>query len=125
MTISLVIRKIDLDPTTVTERLGITPTGAGGPRNDGETPGKARYGFWYLRYYYDTSNDFSRLLDTTLSAVERKRDSIAELVAEGYAAHLRVDGYTLYGTLTFSARDIERISEINIPLILFPNTDAR
>lgn len=125
VTISLAIRKIDLDPATVTERLGITPTRAGGPRNDGETPGKARYGFWYLEYYDDTSDDFSRLLDTILSAIEDKRDGIAELVAEGCTARLHVDGYTLCGTLTFSARDIERISEINIPLILSPNTNAR
>ncbi|MFI2187595.1 DUF4279 domain-containing protein [Streptomyces sioyaensis] len=124
--VSLIIKKVDLDPEAVSQRLGITPTGVYRPDQGSQERNRGREGIWRLQCDERTTRDFSEQLNTVLSATEEKRAEIRDLIAEGHEIHLSVYGFAGTGSvLPFSVRDLERISRLNLPLELAPNTNAR
>ncbi|WP_432001463.1 DUF4279 domain-containing protein [Streptomyces sioyaensis] len=124
--VSLIIKKVDLDPEAVSQRLGITATGVYRPEQGPQGRNRGREGIWRLQCDERTTRDFSEQLNTVLSATEEKRVEIRKLIMEGHEIHLSVYGFAGTGSvLPFSARDLDRISRLNLPLELSPNTNAR
>ncbi|MFF2526645.1 DUF4279 domain-containing protein [Streptomyces liangshanensis] len=124
--VSLVVKKHDLDPDVITERLGLHPSEAWAPGVDRWNPGGDTDGVWLLQHDEHVARDFSVQLDATLRAAEGCAPVLDALKAEGYKVMLAVYGFTDHdGQLSFSADDMARIARLKIPLRLVPNLNAR
>jgi Domain of unknown function (DUF4279) len=124
--VTLVVRKRDLDPDAVTERLGLRPSSVRIPGIDRWDPKGETDGQWRFQCDERTTRIFSEQLDVVLRASERCARVLATLSAEGCTILLAIGGFADNDSqISFSAHEMVRISRLGIPLILTPNLNER
>lgn len=124
--VTLVVRKSDLDPDAVTERLGLQPSSVRMPGIDRWDPKGETDGQWRYQCDERTTRVFSEQLDVVLRASERCARVLAALGAEGCNVALSIGGFADNDSqLSLSVHEMARISRLGIPLILIPNLNER
>ncbi|MFJ5221833.1 DUF4279 domain-containing protein [Streptomyces sp. NPDC088400] len=123
---TLVVRKSDLDPDAITERLGLQPSAVRMPGIDRWNPQGETDGQWRFQCDERTTRNFSEQLDVVLRASETCAQVLAMLSAEGCNVSLSIGGFADNDSqISFSAHEMVRISRLGIPLILTPNLNER
>ncbi|MGY3680412.1 DUF4279 domain-containing protein [Streptomyces sp. TE33382] len=124
--VSLVVKKSDLDPDTVTARLGLEPTAVRPPGQDRWGPPGEIDGQWRLQCDERTARKLSEQLDEILPLVERCAPQLREMMAEGFEICLAVHGFADNDSRAFfSSTVVSRIASLGVPLVLKPNLNAR
>ncbi|MFE3142251.1 DUF4279 domain-containing protein [Streptomyces scopuliridis] len=125
-TVALIVKKSDLDPNSVTEKLGLQPSAVRMPGIDRWNPEGDAAGQWRLQCDEHTTRAFPEQLDIILRAAEGCADTLAALRAEGCEVTIVVRGFADNDSqVSFSAGEMARVSRLNIPLKIIPNLNAR
>ncbi|WP_326598224.1 DUF4279 domain-containing protein [Streptomyces sp. NBC_01803] len=122
---ALVVRKDDLEPQAVTERLGVTPTGTRMPGPDRWRPGGDEAGLWLFECH-ETRKSLPEQVDEVLDAFTAKADELRALVDEGYNVTLTLFGFVGDGSVVeLSSEATARIASLGIPLEVGISTSER
>ncbi|MER5806776.1 DUF4279 domain-containing protein [Streptomyces sp. NPDC002033] len=124
--VSLVVKRGDLDPDSVTARLGLQPTAVRMPGLDRWGPPGEVDGQWRLQCDDRTTREFSEQLDNILISAERCAAQLKEMMAEGFEVYLAIYGFANHESrVFFSSLAISRIASLGVPLVLTPNLNER
>ncbi|UUN27462.1 DUF4279 domain-containing protein [Streptomyces sp. FIT100] len=122
----MIIKKSDLDPEAITQRLGIEPSATRAPGPDRWGPPGDTDGQWRLQCDERTTRIFSEQLDVILKAAEGCAQILAMLRSEGFEVTLVVRGYADNDSqLSIPAAGMARISRLGVPLTLRPSLSER
>ncbi|MFD7086550.1 DUF4279 domain-containing protein [Streptomyces sp. NPDC059896] len=124
--VALIVKKSDLDPNSITERLALQPSAVRMPGVDRWNPEGSAAGQWRLQCDEHTTRVFSEQLDTILRAAEGCAGTLAMLRAEGCDVTITVRGFADNDSqVSFSADEMTRASRLKIPLKIIPSLNAR
>ncbi|MEU9303069.1 DUF4279 domain-containing protein [Streptomyces sp. NPDC048269] len=124
--VSLVVRKADLDPGEVTERLGLQPTAVRAPGADRWGPPGETDGQWRLTSDERTARILPDQLREILSAAEGCEQELHALQREGCTVSLAVYGFAGHGARIFLPADtVSRLARLGFPLTVTPNLNDR
>ncbi|WP_374325019.1 DUF4279 domain-containing protein [Streptomyces sp. AP-93] len=124
--VSLVVKKHDLDPDAVTARLGLQPTAVRLPGADRWGPPGEVDGRWRLTCDERTTRDPAEQLEQIVSAAEGCVSQLRLMQAEGSEVHLEVYGFADHGSeFLVPAPLFSRIAQLGVPLSLTPNLNSR
>ncbi|MFE4367341.1 DUF4279 domain-containing protein [Streptomyces sp. NPDC056835] len=124
--VALTVKKNDLDPDSVTDRLGLRPSAVRMPGIDRWNPEGDPAGQWRLQCDERTTRVFSEQLGTILRVAEECADTLAILRAEGCEVTITVRGFADNDSrILLSADELARASRLKIPLAFIPNLNSR
>ncbi|WP_059010478.1 DUF4279 domain-containing protein [Streptomyces specialis] len=122
---ALVVRKDDLEPRTVTERLGLAPTRTRLPGPDRWRPGGDEAGLWLFECH-ETRKSLPEQVNEVLDVFTAKAGELRSLIDEGYDATLALFGFVGDGSVVeLSSETIARIVSLGIPLEVGVSTSER
>ncbi|MFE3739443.1 DUF4279 domain-containing protein [Streptomyces sp. NPDC059134] len=120
------IKKYDLDPDSVTEHLGLTPSAVRLPGVDRWNPTGDTDGQWRLQCDERTTRTFSEQLDIILRAAEGCVRVLEMLRAEGCETAIIISGFAGNDSqIIFSAEEMARMSRLQTPVKVIPNVNER
>ncbi|MEV7870220.1 DUF4279 domain-containing protein [Streptomyces sp. NPDC088124] len=124
--VTLVVKKDDLDPDSVTARLGLQPSAVRLPGVDRWDPGGDADGQWRLQCDERTTRIFSEQLDVILRAAEGCARVLEMLRAEGCETTIIVSGFAGNDSqIVFSGDEMARISRLQTAVKIIPNINER
>ncbi|MFJ2557707.1 MULTISPECIES: DUF4279 domain-containing protein [unclassified Streptomyces] len=124
--VTLVVKKDDLDPDSVTERLGLIPSDVRLPGVDRWNPAGDTDGQWRLQCDERTSRILSEQLDVILRAAEGCTRVLEMLRAEGCETTIVISGFAGNGSqIIFSGDEMARIYRLQTPVKIIPNINER
>jgi hypothetical protein len=119
------VRRHDLDPAAVTDRLALTPTATRTPGPDRWNPAGDPAGLWLLRCA-EPALSLPEQLDRIVDSVEEKADTLRELIDEGYDVTLTAFGLVGDGSvLELMPQTALRVASLGIPLDLRVSNNER
>ncbi|MFC9427807.1 DUF4279 domain-containing protein [Streptomyces sp. NPDC056987] len=123
---TLVVKKDDLDPDSVTGRLGLRPSAVRLPGVDRWNPAGDTDGQWRLQCDERTTRIFSEQLDVILRAAEGCARVLEILRAEGCETFIVISGFADDDSqIVFSGEDMARISRLQTSVKIIPNVNER
>ncbi|WP_181763956.1 DUF4279 domain-containing protein [Streptomyces albidus (ex Kaewkla and Franco 2022)] len=121
---TLVVEGMNLDPGSVTERLGSDPTRSAAPGEDSQIPDGA--GFWGLDFGMGFSAEFHRQLSGALDFAEQRAGQLSSLQAAGHDVRLAVYGFSgNESKLPLSPEELGRLAGLGLPFRITPNLNQR
>ncbi|MFJ2214936.1 DUF4279 domain-containing protein [Streptomyces sp. NPDC101062] len=124
--VTLVVKKDDLDPDSVTARLGLHPSAVRLPGVDRWNPAGDTDGQWRLQCDERTTRVLSEQLDVVLRAAEGCSRVLEMLRSEGCETSIIISGFAGNDSqIIFSGEEMARISRLQTPVKIIPNVNER
>ncbi len=118
--VSLTLSHSDLDPDSVSDLLGLTPTRSARPG----TAIMSSDGIWAIDFHGQDPQD--NPLEMAVSSIRDHLPKIKQLISFGVSAQLSIYGHVQDGsTLHLSTNEISSLAEMSIPIVFVPNANER
>ncbi len=118
--VSLTLSHINLDPDSVSDLLGLTPSRSARPG----TAIMSADGIWSLDFRGQAPHD--NPVAMAVSAIHDHLPKIKQLISFGVSAQLSIYGHVHDGsTLRLSTKEIASLADMSIPIVFVPNANER